>query len=88
MTCSDVLKLDPEVMTKSETEPLGEVSGIVMPEGSNLNTPHANRDENLLYHMLKCLQNSKNLVFQRHFRDSCKEAVLCFHDVTNSCQGR
>ena len=27
--------MDPEVMTKSETEHLGEVSDIVMPEGSN-----------------------------------------------------
>ena len=38
---------------------MGEVSGAVMPEGSNLNTPHARRDENILYHMLKFLQNSK-----------------------------
>ena len=58
-----MFKLDPEVMTQSVTDPLGEVSDIVMPEGSNLNTIHERRDENLLYHMLKFLQNSKNLVF-------------------------
>ena len=39
MACCGVLKLYPEVMTESETEPLGEVSDGVMPEGSKFNTP-------------------------------------------------
>ena len=58
-----MFKLDPEAMTKSETEALGEVSDIVMTEGSNLNTPHASRDENLLYHMLKFVKIPKMWYF-------------------------
>ena len=39
MACCGVLTLYPEVMTESETEPLGEVSDGVMPEGYNFYTP-------------------------------------------------
>ena len=45
-------------MTKSESEPLGEVSGIVMPEGCNLNT-YASGDEKLLYHMINFVKIPK-----------------------------